>query len=131
MTFTTLAIVGLLAAAGGAAVYNATGDRKSGAGGRTVGSVSQAQGNAAGRPIPPGATITGEAMLRSDWEKQQTTPDAPPSTSELASANTVSAYAAGERARKRAAAGGSVLTGAQKGMPGPGGSYAPKTLLGS
>lgn len=87
--------------------------------------------SAGGRERPPDAPITGKATTREAYKEKNTTPDAPPSTAGLASSNMLTVYAAGERARKRASAGGSVLTKAQAGLPGPGGSYAPKTLLGS
>ena len=89
---------------------------------------------AGGRTRPPEAPVIGKAVTRTEYAKRLAETEAgegAPDAGKLASANMVSAYAAGERARKRAAAGGTVLTKAQRGMPGPKGSYAQKTLLGS
>lgn len=145
MTFTTMALIGLGAAGAFAATKAAT--TKKDTSGRVRGntaaerqavSASNSEKAAAigvtqagGRTMPDGAVATGRATTREDYKAKNTAVDAPPSTAGLASANTLTAYAAGERARKRASAGGSVLTRAQQGMPGPGGSYPAKTLLGS
>ena len=124
--FSTLALVGLGLAAG-AASYSTLKDGKRGNTSTKVGQPGEGKRNPS-----DDAVYTGEkATTRSEYAASQATADAPTSTAELASANTTSAYAAGERARKRAAAGGSVLTGAQKGMAGPKGSATPKTLLGA
>jgi len=148
MTFTTMALLAL-GAAGAASTWAVTKEAttKKTPAGRVKGNTAAEReavsaSNAAitqaelgktvgGRERPPDAPIVGRATTRTEWEQRQATPDAPPDGPKLASSNMITAYAAGERARKRAAAGGTLLTRAQTGMPGPGGSYAPKTLLGS
>ena len=110
------------------ATSSATGS--TGQGDRPLGYSSQQPGGGRRNPSP-NAEYTGDrAITRDEYRRRQTNPGAGPGTAEANSKNTVNAYAAGERARKRAAAGGSVLTGAQRGLPGPAGSNAPLTLLG-
>jgi hypothetical protein len=126
---TTLGIIAATAMAAGQATLAAKA-AKARANQNNPADASQILGSG-GRVRPDGAPVTGTAVTREAYAEQVAKANAPPNTAELASANTVSAYAAGERARKRAAAGGSVLTKTQMGLPSPTGNYAPKTLLGS
>lgn len=77
------------------------------------------------------AVFTGKAKTREQANLENATVSGAPDESANNSGNYLSAYAAGERARKRAAAGASVLTGAQQGAPGPAGGIAVRTLIGS
>ncbi len=79
-----------------------------------------------------GKEIVGKAVPRGSVPPAGITaaPEAPPSTSQMASAGMASARMVGERARKRAAAGGMLLSAKQKGLPAVGGTYNAKTLLG-
>lgn len=125
MGLTTLALVGLGLAAGYGGAKALTKGSNTATGARR----DTANGT---RTPPPGAEYTGDkAVRREDLAASQLAGTNPPDAALLASSNVASARTAGERQRKRAAAGGSLLTGAQKGQPGPGGGFAPKTLLGS
>lgn len=116
--FTTLALIGL-GAAGAAASY-ALNRRTSQSGSRR--NERRASGHEiVGRAVPRGS-VPPEGLTAA--------PEAPPSTTLTSSANLASARAAGERARKRAAAGGTVLSKGQQGMPPVRGVFNPKTLLG-
>lgn len=146
--FTTMAIIGIVAAAAaGTAAYaaksqdysrepfdpNAQGDTAAAAGDtQEISTLSNESETIRGpRKRPPGAPITGKAVLRSDKLAELSTPEDAPDTGSSTESAYISAYAAGERARKRAAAGASVLTGAQRGAPGPAGSIAVRKLVGS
>jgi hypothetical protein len=117
---TTLALVGLAAAGAWAA--------KPSGKGRTVGVSTRSRGD---------APITGQAISRADYAAQQaalpplTAPQPPPSATVAASAATLSAQGARDKARKRAAASGSVLSGAYTGKTGPRAVLQPKMLIGS
>ena len=121
--FSTVALIGL-----GLAAATAAATRRGG------GTASQTNIGGARTPTE-NAEYTGEhAVTREQYaanqEAARTAALSSPSTSSSNSSNMVTAYTAADRARKRAAAGGSILTGAQRGSPGPRGSFAPKTLLG-
>lgn len=81
------------------------------------------------RKPPPGwdGTIIGTAVPRGT----PPTVEGADTTGQTAASALANAKASGERARKRAAAGGTVLTTGQMGQAGPGASYKPLTLLGS
>jgi len=115
--FTTIALIGLGMATVGAAVRQAR----------------QKPGQARNTRSSEGNEIVGKAVPRGSVPPEGLTPapEAPPSTSQVASAGMAAGRMAGERARKRAAAGGMVLSAKQKGLPPVGGTYAARTLLGS
>ena len=123
MTFTTMALIGLGLAGGAAAAARA---RKK--------KTEEPQVSTLGgrRRAPADAVYTGQkAVRRSELGAVQAAADAGLSAAETTSANVASAAGVRERARKRAAAGGLILTAAQKGQPAPGGQATPLTLLGS
>jgi hypothetical protein len=114
---TTLALIGIAAAGAWAA--------KPGDKARTPGTSTRSRGD---------APITGHAVPRSSLSGELvplTAPQPPPSTTAAASAATASASVARDKARKRAAAGGSVLSGAYTGKTGPRAVLQPKMLIGS
>lgn len=114
---TTMLLIGLAAAAGGAATSKIIANKIKNA------NAKQNPETIGGRAVPRGAEQAPTAP-------QPITPTPPPSASAATSAATALAQGALEKQRKRAAAGGNVLSGAYTGKTGPAASLQPKTLIG-
>jgi len=115
---TTMLLIGLAAAAGGAATSKIISSKLKNA---RQAPEKTATGD---RAVPRGSAQAPVAP-------QPVTPTPPPSASQATSTAAGLARSALEKQRKRASAGGSILSGAYTTKTGPAASLQPKTLIGS